>query len=215
MLHHLKIDKYTNFGGTTQDIPLSYQVFGPELHTAPIVLVNHALTGNSDVAGENGWWSALIGDGKCIDTKKYTIIVFNVPGNGYDGFLIENYKDFVAQDIAKIFLLGLEALKIHQLFALIGGSMGGGIAWEMVALKPNLTENLIPVASDWKSTDWLIANSEIQELLDDAQGRLIRRRTRFLNVRPHEARRFRGQTQRRYRNCGAARIYIDGLIGQR
>ena len=163
MLHHLKIDKYTNFGGTTQDIPLSYQVFGPELHTAPIVLVNHALTGNSDVAGENGWWSALIGDGKCIDTKKYTIIVFNVPGNGYDGFLIENYKDFVAQDIAKIFLLGLEALKIHQLFALIGGSMGGGIAWEMVALKPNLTENLIPVASDWKSTDWLIANCQIQE----------------------------------------------------
>ena len=163
MLHHLKIDKYTNFGATTQDIPLSYQVFGPELHTAPIVLVNHALTGNSDVAGENGWWSALIGDGKCIDTKKYTIIVFNVPGNGYDGFLIENYKDFVAQDIAKIFLLGLEALKIHQLFALIGGSMGGGIAWEMVALKPNLTENLIPVASDWKSTDWLIANCQIQE----------------------------------------------------
>ncbi|SMC33187.1 bifunctional aspartate kinase/homoserine dehydrogenase I [Cellulophaga tyrosinoxydans] len=163
MLHHLKIDKYTNFGGTTQDIPLSYQVFGPELHSAPIVLVNHALTGNSDVAGENGWWSALIGIGKCIDTKKYTIIVFNVPGNGYDGFLIENYKDFVAQDIAKIFLLGLEALKIHQLFALIGGSMGGGIAWEMVALKPNLTENLIPVASDWKSTDWLIANCQIQE----------------------------------------------------
>ncbi|MBU2995129.1 bifunctional aspartate kinase/homoserine dehydrogenase I [Cellulophaga baltica] len=163
MLHHLKINNYTNYGGTTQDFKLSYQIFGPELHTAPIVLVNHALTGNSDVAGENGWWSALIGDGKCIDTQKYTILAFNVPGNGHDGFVIENYKDFVAQDIAKLFLLGLEELQISRLFALIGGSMGGGIAWEMIALKPNLTQHLIPVASDWKSTDWLIANCQIQE----------------------------------------------------
>lgn len=163
MLHHIKIKNYTNYGGVTQDIELSYQVFGPELHTAPIVLVNHALTGNSDVAGENGWWSALIGDGKCIDTQKYTILAFNVPGNGHDGFVVENYKDFVAQDIAKLFLIGLKELAIQRLFALIGGSMGGGIAWEMVALAPNLTENLIPVASDWKSTDWLIANCQIQE----------------------------------------------------
>ena len=93
MLQHLTIPNYTNHGGTTQDINLSYQLFGPELHTAPIVLVNHALTGSSEVAGENGWWSALIGDGKCIDTQKYTILVFNVPGNGHDGFVVENYKD--------------------------------------------------------------------------------------------------------------------------
>ncbi len=163
MLHHLKINEYKNYGGVIQDMELSYQLFGPELHTAPIVLVNHALTGNSDVAGENGWWSALIGDVKCIDTQKYTILAFNVPGNGYDGFVVENYKNFVAQDIAKLFLLGLEQLHIKRLFALIGGSMGGGIAWEMVALNPNLTEHLIPVASDWKSTDWLIANCQIQE----------------------------------------------------
>jgi len=163
MLHHIKINKYTNFGGVRQDINLSYQVFGPQLHSAPIVLVNHALTGNSDVAGKKGWWSALIGDGKCIDTNKYTVLAFNVPGNGYDGFVVENYKDFVAQDIAKLFLMGLEELHIKKLFALIGGSMGGGIAWEMMALHPNLSTHLIPVASDWKSTDWLIANCQIQE----------------------------------------------------
>ncbi|WP_405247368.1 bifunctional aspartate kinase/homoserine dehydrogenase I [Cellulophaga sp. Asnod2-G02] len=171
MLQHLTIPKYTNHGGSTQDIKLSYQVFGPALHTAPIIVVNHALTGSSDVAGAQGWWSALIGDGKCIDTQKYTILSFNVPGNGHDGFVVENYKDFVAQDIAKIFLIGLKELQVNKLFALIGGSMGGGIAWEMVALEPNLTENLIPVASDWKSTDWLIANCQIQEqfLLNSSQ----------------------------------------------
>ena len=163
MLHHLKIKNYTTISGITQDIELSYQLFGKTLYSAPIVLVNHALTGDSNVTGKEGWWSALIGDGKCIDTKKYTILSFNIPGNGYDKFVIENYKDFVAGDIAHIFLKGLQQLEIGYLFAVIGGSLGGGIAWEMAALNPKLIEHLIPVASDWKSTDWLIANCQIQE----------------------------------------------------
>ena len=162
-LQHLSITDYTTYSGVTQNIDLSYQLFGRPLHSAPVVLVNHALTGNSNVAGDSGWWSALIGPGKCIDTDVYTVLCFNVPGNGYDGFVIDNYKDFVAADIARIFLQGLRALNIQKLFALIGGSLGGGIAWEMAALHPNLTEHLIPVASDWKSTDWLIANCQIQE----------------------------------------------------
>ncbi|WP_437398995.1 bifunctional aspartate kinase/homoserine dehydrogenase I [Flagellimonas lutimaris] len=162
-LRHLAISDFKTLSGSVQEIKLSYQVFGKPLHTAPIVLVNHALTGNSNVAGKDGWWSDLIGDGKCIDTEKYTILCFNIPGNGFDGFIIENYKDFVAGDIARIFLWGLEQLKIDKLFAIIGGSLGGGIAWEMTAIKPAITEHLIPVASDWKSTDWLIANCQIQE----------------------------------------------------
>ncbi|MGI9547951.1 MAG: bifunctional aspartate kinase/homoserine dehydrogenase I, partial [Flavobacteriaceae bacterium] len=52
---------------------------------------------------------------------------------------------------------------IEKVFAVLGGSLGGGIAWEMAALNPNLIEHLIPIASDWKSTDWLIANCQIQE----------------------------------------------------
>ncbi|WP_421801184.1 bifunctional aspartate kinase/homoserine dehydrogenase I [Flagellimonas sp.] len=162
-LRHLAISDFKTLSGSVQEIQLSYQVFGKPLHTAPIILVNHALTGNSNVAGKDGWWSDLIGDGKCIDTEKYTILCFNIPGNGFDGFIIENYKDFVAGDIARIFLLGLEQLEIDKLFAIIGGSLGGGIAWEMTAINTNITEHLIPVASDWKSTDWLIANCQIQE----------------------------------------------------
>ncbi len=162
-IQRLHLKNCTTLSGVSQDIELSYQLFGKPLHKAPIVLVNHALTGNSNVTGDDGWWSALIGDGKCIDTEKYTVICFNIPGNGHDKFVIDNYKDFVAGDMAQIFLLGLERLKIKRLFAIIGGSLGGGIAWEMAALNPKITEHLIPVASDWKSTDWLIANCQIQE----------------------------------------------------
>lgn len=163
-INQIQIQNFiTESGAHYPIINLSYQVFGPNLNTAPIVLVNHALTGNSQVIGEQGWWNDLIGESKTIDTLKYTVLAFNVPGNGYDGFGIENYQDFNARDIAQLFNQGIKVLQIAQLFAIIGGSVGGGIAWEMVALEPKITQHLIPIATDWKSTDWLIANCFLQE----------------------------------------------------
>ncbi|MEM8999674.1 MAG: alpha/beta fold hydrolase [Bacteroidota bacterium] len=163
MLKRLAVSNFNTVSGVDHDIQLSYQLFGRPLHTAPIVLVNHALTGNSQVTGEKGWWSDLIGKGKCIDTAIYTVLAFNIPGNCYDGFVINNYQDFVARDIASLFLEGLQRLQIKSLYAIIGGSLGGGIGWEMIALNPDISQHLVPIASDWKSTDWLIANCRIQE----------------------------------------------------
>lgn len=147
-------------------IPLYYQKFGLPIGTAPVVLVNHALTGNSTIIGENGWWNDLIGENKTINTNQFTIIAFNIPGNGYDdilGNLISDYKDFTIRDVARIFWEGLFSLKIDTLFTVIGGSLGGAIAWEMAVQQPKKIENLIPIATDWKATDWVIANVLIQD----------------------------------------------------
>jgi len=54
-LQHITIANYETESGKTASLNLSYQTFGKPLHTAPIILVNHALTGNSNVTGENGW----------------------------------------------------------------------------------------------------------------------------------------------------------------
>ncbi|MBO3115716.1 alpha/beta fold hydrolase [Winogradskyella sp. DF17] len=167
-IKQLSINGYKTLSGQDYDIKLSYEVFGRQLVEAPIILVNHALTGNSNVCGLNGWWSDLIGPNKCIDTNYYCVLAFNVPGNGYDNsnnIITENYKGFVARDIAKLFSIGLDLLNIDTLFAIIGGSVGGGIAWELATLRPKLAQHLIPIASDWKSTDWLISNCYIQDLI--------------------------------------------------
>jgi len=156
-------DFTTQSGFHISALQLSYQLFGLELGTAPVVLVNHALTANSNAVGENGWWKEVIGKNKTIDTTKFTIIAFNIPGNGYDGLLIDNYKDFVTKDIANMFLLALKKLRISKLHAIVGGSLGGGIAWEMAVINPDIAKHIIPIAADWKSTDWLIANCCIQE----------------------------------------------------
>ena len=165
-LKTIEIKNFVTESGKAMNITLSYQTFGQSLFDAPVVLVNHALTGNSNVCGTDGWWQNLIGENKCIDTNHYAVLAFNIPGNGFyadDAEQFNNYKDFIARDIAKIFSLGLEQLKINALFAVIGGSVGGGLAWELAALKPKLIKHLIPIASDWKSTDWLIANCLLQD----------------------------------------------------
>ncbi len=153
-------------GATLKCIPLFYQTFGQPIGTSPAVVVNHALTGNSNVSGETGWWNDLIGDNKTIDTNRFSVIAFNIPGNGFDGNpenLIDNYRDFTIRDVARIFWEGLFFLKINSVFAVIGGSLGGAIAWEMAVLQPEKVQNLIPIATDWKATDWVIANVLIQD----------------------------------------------------
>lgn len=149
-----------------KELVVTYQIFGRPLGTSPVVLVNHALTGNSSVAGAFGWWKQLIGDGLTINTLKYTILAFNIPGNGFDNQtdnLIENYKIFSTKIIAQIFWEALNKLNINTLFAVIGGSLGGAIAWQMAFLKPKAIELLIPIACNYKASDWLIGNVFVQD----------------------------------------------------
>lgn len=166
MLHKITLPNLKNAAGTVQDITVSFQVFGKAIGTAPVVLVNHALTGNSQVTGENGWWNAIVGKGETIDTNRFTVLSINIPGNGFDGEeknLLHNYKEFTLNDIAHVFLAVLDALKIEKLLAIIGGSIGGALAWEIAALRPNLAEHLIPIATDLKATDWVLANCRVQD----------------------------------------------------
>ena len=162
-LANIAFEQYTTQSGEQMDLQLSYKLFGLPLGSAPVVLVNHSLTGDADVAGENGWWSELIGDGKVIDTQQYTILAFNFPGNGVDNNLIDNYEHLVLRDIANLFKAALDQLGIDKLYAAIGGSIGGALVWEMGASFPELIENLIPVACDWKTSSWVLANTLLQD----------------------------------------------------
>jgi len=152
----------THSGAIYPKINLYYQQFGRQIGKAPIVLVNHSLTGDANLTGVGGWWTEIIGKGKIIDTDKYTILGFNIPGNGVKGQIFNKPEDFHTGDIASLFLLGLSNLKIKKLYALIGGSIGGGIAWEMAAISKDITKFLVPVAADWKANDWIIANTFLQ-----------------------------------------------------
>ena len=163
-LKHILLENFETVSGSKiKKIQISYQVFGKELGSAPVILVNHALTGNSLVSGINGWWSEIIGLEKPIDTSKYSVLCFNIPGNGFNENNFDFNLDLNLGDIALLFIKAIDQLKIAKLHAIIGGSIGGCLTWEMIALKNDLASIIIPVAADWKATDWLIANTFLQD----------------------------------------------------
>ena len=161
---HTVKDYETFSGHLYPELKLSYQVFGKAMDSAPVILINHALTGNSDlISPEKGWWKELVGPEKLFDTDKYSIIAFNILGNGYDGYLIERYKDFIAKDIARLQHQVLTSLGVNKIHAAIGASLGGCLTWELAVLHPGFIDYVIPIAADWKSTDWIIGHNSVQE----------------------------------------------------
>ena len=169
MLGQVTLSDFRNWRGESiPSLTLTYQVAGPALGTAPIVLVCHALTGNSAVAGPEGWWAKLIGPGQTIDTIRYTILSIDIPGNEYAGSApLDDPSLLSVRDVARLWLLVLRELRVDQLYALIGPSLGGGIAWQIAALEPTLAEYLFPIATDYKASDWLLAQTEVQRLILD------------------------------------------------
>ncbi|MFO7165799.1 MAG: homoserine O-acetyltransferase [Mycolicibacterium hassiacum] len=119
-----------------------------------VVVVLHALTGDSHVAGPAGpnyptpgWWDGVVGPGAAIDTRRWCAIATNVlggcrgstgPGSLHpDGkawgsrFPAVTVRDQVRADLA-----ALNAMGIHQVAAVVGGSMGGARALEWVIGHP-------------------------------------------------------------------------------
>ncbi len=146
-------------------VNLSYQTYGLNVGEGPVVVINHSLTGDSNVSGNSGWWNELVGHNKMIDLNKFCVICINVPGN------IVELKDFdynikwILNDIAKLFISLLKKLKIKKVHSVIGGSIGGGLVWEMGLLENDYFENLIPIAADYKASDWLLSNTYFQDLI--------------------------------------------------
>ena len=163
-LKHILIEDFEiQSGFKIKKIELTYQIFGMPIGSSPVILINHALTGNSLVSGKNGWWRDIVGDNKPVDTKKFTVICFNIPGNGFNENGFDYSLNINLGDVASLFIEALEKLKISNLFAITGGSIGGCLTWEMLAIKNDIADKIIPIAADWKANDWLIANTYLQD----------------------------------------------------
>lgn len=175
MLGQVTLSDFTNWRGESiPSITLTYQVEGPSLGSAPIVLVCHALTGNSAVSGPEGWWAKLIGPGQTIGTAHYTILSIDIPGNEYAGSApLDDPRLLNVKDVARLWLLVLRELRVDHLYALIGPSLGGGLAWQIATLEPTLADLLFPIATDYKASDWLLAQTEVQRLILEHSDRPI------------------------------------------
>ncbi|MEU0954090.1 homoserine O-acetyltransferase [Streptomyces niveus] len=168
-------------GGSLPGVRIAYETWGrlaPDGSNA--VLVLHALTGDSHVAGPAGpghptagWWDALVGPGRPLDTRRWFVVAPNVLGGcqgttgpasaGPDGapwgssFPYLTQRDQVAAE-ARL----ADALGIARWAAVVGGSMGGMRALEWAVSRPERTGSLLVLACPAAASAEQIAWSTVQ-----------------------------------------------------
>ncbi|NLG83933.1 MAG: homoserine O-acetyltransferase [Firmicutes bacterium] len=166
-------------GETLPEVTVAYETYG-RLDPAGgnAVLVCHALSGDAHAAGYHegavkpGWWEAMIGPGKGIDTDRYFVICSNVLG-GCRGTIGPSSinpatgrpygTDFPLVSIADMVEVQrrlLEALGIRQLHAVIGGSMGGMQALQWAVAYPERVRNVVAIATAYRHGPQQIAFHE-------------------------------------------------------
>jgi homoserine O-acetyltransferase len=130
------------------------------------VLVTHALTGDSHAAGPladghptAGWWDAIIGPGKALDTDELFIVCANVLGGcqGTTGpvhphpddgapwgsrFPVVSVRDAVRTQAALADHLGVRRWR-----CVVGGSMGGMHVLEWAVMYPERVASVVPIAT--------------------------------------------------------------------
>lgn len=151
---------------------IAYETYG-ELNAAKsnAILICHALTADQYVAsrhpitGKPGWWDNMVGPGKPIDTSRFFVVCSNVVGGcmGSTGpasidpktgapygltFPVITVGDMVEAQARLIDYLGID-----QLFAVIGGSMGGMQVLEWASRYKDRVFAAVPIATAaWHSS---------------------------------------------------------------
>ncbi|MYX39742.1 homoserine O-acetyltransferase [Streptomyces sp. SID89] len=168
-------------GGELPGVRVAFETWGrlaPDRSNA--VLVLHALTGDSHVAGaagpghpSPGWWDGLVGAGRALDTDRWFVVAPNVLGGcqGSTGpsspapggrpwgsrfpFLTQRDQVAVEADLA-------DALGIDRWALVVGGSMGGMRALEWAVSYPERTGALLLLATTAAASAEQIAWATVQ-----------------------------------------------------
>ncbi|MFD8307849.1 homoserine O-acetyltransferase [Streptomyces sp. NPDC059690] len=168
-------------GGELPAVQLAFETWGrPAADRSNAVLVLHALTGDSHVAGRAeaghptpGWWDGLVGPGLALDTDRWFVVAPNVLGGcqgstgpsstrpdgkhwgGSFPFLTQRDQVAAEADLA-------DALGIDHWALVIGGSMGGMRAVEWAVSYPERTNALLLLATTAAASAEQIAWADIQ-----------------------------------------------------
>ncbi|NMN96181.1 homoserine O-acetyltransferase [Nocardiaceae bacterium YC2-7] len=158
-------------GAVIPDVEIAVQRWGePSPNLDNIVLVEHALTGDSHVSGPPddihklpGWWNGMVGPGRPLDTDEWCIVATNVLGGckgttgpssvAPDGkpwgsrFPEISIRDQVTAERALA-----DALGIERLAAVVGGSMGGMRVLEWIVGDPDRVRAALVLAVGARAT---------------------------------------------------------------
>lgn len=161
----------TENGHTIAQVNIGWEAYGQlNADKSNVILITHFFSGTSHAAGKYhtddstaGYWDAIIGPGKAIDTNKFYVISSDtlVNANVFDPNVITTGPATVNPATGKPYALSfpvvtigdfvevqkalLDSLGIGKLHAVIGPSMGSFQAIEWAVRYPDRVARLIPV----------------------------------------------------------------------
>ncbi|MGK7865241.1 homoserine O-acetyltransferase MetX [Falsiroseomonas sp. E2-1-a4] len=159
-------------GAVIAPVTVAYRTYGTlNAQRSNAVLVCHALTGDQYVAerhpitGKPGWWEAVVGPGKAVDTDRYFVICANVLGGcmgssgpaelmppqaeptlGASRPYGTDFPSITIRDMVRAQKLLVDHFGIARLLAVVGGSMGGMQVLEWAATYPEMVIAAAPIA---------------------------------------------------------------------
>ena len=162
-------------------ITIAYETLGTlNENKSNVILVLHALSGDSHVAGyygeedrKPGWWDIMVGPGKGIDTDKYFVICPNIIGScmgstGPSSINPETGKPYgfdfpvvTIGDMVKAQKALLDHLGIEKILTVVGGSIGGMQVLEWAVRYPGMVFSAIPLATTTRHSALAIAFNEV------------------------------------------------------
>ena len=162
-------------------VSLAYETCGTlNAEKSNVVLILHALTGDSHVAGyysqqdaKPGWWETMVGPGKGIDTDHYFVICSNIIGSccGSTGPSSTdpetgrpygtNFPLITISDMVKAQKALMDHLEIDSLLSVIGGSVGGMQVLEWCTRYPEMVKSAVPLATTTRHSALAIAFNEV------------------------------------------------------
>ncbi|HVZ01819.1 MAG TPA: homoserine O-acetyltransferase [Dongiaceae bacterium] len=167
-------------GAVLAPYALAYRTYGAlNAEKSNAILICHALTGDQFVAethpvtGRDGWWDTMVGPGKPIDTDRYFVIASNVLGGcmGTTGPSDINPASGKAYGLSfPVITIGdmvraqarlIDHLGIDQLFAVVGGSMGGMQVLQWATAYPERVFAALPIACAARHSAQNIAFHEV------------------------------------------------------
>jgi len=175
-------------GVVLPEVTVAYETFG-KFNGSNAVLIEHALTGDSHVAGQSlagqqsGWWNDLVGSGKSVDTDEWFVICANVLGgcqgttgpsspNPADGFAWgSRWPRISVRDQVSLEVMLADGLGITKFAAMLGGSMGGMRTLEWLVMHPGRVGAALLLATSARASADQVGTQTVQiaAITNDAQ----------------------------------------------
>jgi homoserine dehydrogenase len=164
-------------GHELADVQLSGWVYGPEVGTAPAVVIVGGITASpfpfgdpSSPAEREAWWPALAAP-DLIDPTRYTVLCPSWPGNGstWRGFDDDVEPPAISvSGLADLVAAWLEGCGCRQPITFVGASLGGMVAVALAVRHPERCAKLIVISAGLRPDGWGTATRHLQrELVRD------------------------------------------------